>query len=297
MSEASAALARDLAPLFAPDIVAVVGASDDSRKWGHFYARSVLRGEERRTVYLVNARGGTVLGRETHRSLRDLPEVPDLALLIVPAAAFEEVVLEALELGVPALVAITAGLGELGPEGRRQELELVARVRARGSVLVGPNCLGVLDTSSGLDASGFVDSPPGTVAVFSQSGSLGCDLAIRAHASGYGFSRFVSLGNQVDLTAAELIDHAVDDDGTDVIALYLEDVIAGRRLTEAARRARDAGKPVVMLGAGLTVAGARAAQSHTGSLASESAVLGAACQAAGIYRANARGGTRRAARR
>jgi acyl-CoA synthetase (NDP forming) len=283
MAETPAALARDLTPLFAPEVVAVVGASDDPRKWGHFYAKSVLRGGERRTIYLVNARGGTVLGHETYASLSELPEVPDLALLIVPAGRFEDVVGEALELGVPALVAITAGLGELGPEGHKAERELVARVRAAGSMLVGPNCLGVLDMGSGLDASGFVDPPPGTVAFFSQSGSLGCDLAIRAHGSTYGFSRFVSLGNQADVTAAELIDDAIGDDGTEVIALYVEDVVGGRQLIEAALRARDAGKPVVMLAGGLTAAGARAALSHTGSLAADSAVLEAASQAAGIY--------------
>jgi acyl-CoA synthetase (NDP forming) len=289
MADTSPRRIRDLTRLFDPRVVAVIGATDDTRKWGHFYARSVLRGDQRRRVYLVNARGGTVLGRETYRSLRELPEVPDLALLVVRAAVFEDVVLEALDIGVPALVAITAGLGEIGPEGRAKELELVARVRGAGAVLVGPNCLGVIDTGSGLDAAGFIDLPLGTVAFFSQSGTLGCDLAIRAYESGYGFSRFVSLGNQVDLTAAELIDHAIRDDRTEVIALYIEDVIAGRRLVEAARRAKDAGKPVVMLAGGLTSAGARAARSHTGSLAADSAVVESACEAAGIYRASSPG--------
>ncbi|MDA2986126.1 MAG: acetate--CoA ligase family protein [Actinomycetota bacterium] len=270
-------------------MVAVVGASDDPSKWGNLYAKTVLKGEHRRTVLLVNGRGTQVLGRNTYTSLLEVPVSPDLVVCVTPAGALEQVIDDGLAMGARSFVVITAGLGEEGPAGVAREQAIVGRIRGAGAVMVGPNCLGIVDTNSDLDAGGFIDLPRGNVAFFSQSGTLGCDLSLRGRAAGYGFSRFVSLGNQADLTVSELIDDAVTHEATRAIALYCEDVISGRHFVHAAARATNAGKPVVLLWAGGSEAGSRSASSHTGALAADSALIDAACRSAGIFRADSPG--------
>ena len=143
-------MARDLQPLFAPRSVAILGASNDPAKWGNWLARGALRGEHRRPVFLVNRNGGEVLGREAFASVADLPEAPELVVIAVPAAGFEEAVDASLARGARAIVGITAGLGESGGEAGLRERALVERVREAGAMLLGPNCLGVFDATSDL---------------------------------------------------------------------------------------------------------------------------------------------------
>jgi acetate---CoA ligase (ADP-forming) len=272
-------MARDLRPLFDPRSVAIVGASDDPAKWGNWLGRGALKGEHRRPVYLVNRNGGTVLGRAAYRSLADLPGAPELVVVAVPAAAFEQAVDDALAAGAQALIGITAGLGELGAEAGLRERALVERVRASGAVLLGPNCLGVYDAGSdlGLASNEF---PPGTVGLVSQSGNLALELGILARQVGLGFSRFASIGNQADVDIAELVAAFADHALTEVIAVYAEDFRSGRAFVDAAA---GAGKPVVLLTVGASEASARAAHSHTGALVSDMAVVAAAARAAGAH--------------
>jgi acyl-CoA synthetase (NDP forming) len=276
-------LSRDLRPLFDPRSVAIVGASGTPGKWGHWLARGALEAEERRSVYLVNRNGGEILGRDAFRSLADVPDAPELVVVTVPAGAFEEAVDDALHAGARALVVISAGLGESGPEGQARERAVVERVRAAGAVLVGPNCLGVFDAGTELHLSS--DSvPSGPIGLISQSGNLALEVGMLAVDVGLGFSRFVSIGNQADLEAAELIDDLAAHEPTKVIAVYCEDFKDGRAFARAARRAVEGGKPVLLLAGGATAASARAARSHTGALVSDLAAVDAACAAAGIQR-------------
>jgi len=272
-------MARDLEPLFAPRSVAIVGASDDPAKWGNWLGRGALRGEHRRPVYLINRNGGTVLDRPAYASLHDLPDAPELVVISVPAAAFEQTVDDALAVGARALVGITAGLGELGPEAQEREQELVERVRAAGAMLLGPNCLGVFDATSdlGLASNEF---PPGPIGLISQSGNLALELGILARAVDLGFSRFASVGNQADVDLAELVASFAAHDGTQLIAVYAEDFSDGRSFVDAAAAAA---KPVVLLTVGRSAASIRAAASHTGALVSDVAVVEAACRAAGAH--------------
>jgi acetate---CoA ligase (ADP-forming) len=272
-------MARDLRPLFDPRSVAVVGASDDPAKWGNWLGRGALRGEHRRPVYLVNRKGGTVLGRRAYRSLTELPDAPELVVVSVPAAAFEQTVDDALAAGARALIGITAGLGERGDEAGARERELVGRVRDAGAMLLGPNCLGVYDAASdlGLASNEF---PPGPIGLVSQSGNLALELGILARASGLGFSRFASIGNQADVDLAELVNAFGVHPETRAIAVYAEDFRDGRAFVDAAAAA---GKPVVLLTVGASEASARAARSHTGALVSDGAVVAAAARAAGIH--------------
>lgn len=271
-------MTRNLEPLFAPSSVAVLGASADPRKWGNWLASRALRGEHRRAVHLINRRGGEILGRPAHRSLLELDAPVDLVLITVPEALLETAVEEALSAGAKALVVISAGT-----EGSDRDAAIGSKVRDAGAVLVGPNCLGIFDADSELELASN-DLPPGRVAMISQSGNLALEISVLMREVGLGFSRFVSLGNQADLTAAELIDATARHERTAGIALYVEDFRDGRAFARAASRARDAGKPVVLLTASGHEAAARAIRSHTGALASDDAAIEAACQAAGIER-------------
>ena len=271
-------MSRDLSALFDPKSVAVVGASNVPGKWGYLLAEGALRGKERRSVYLVNRRGGEILGRPAHSSLEGLPEAPELVVIAVPASGLEEAVEESLVAGAKALVAISAGLGEMGDEGRAREEAIVARVRAAGAVLVGPNCLGVYDAEAGLELCSE-DLVPGSIGLVSQSGNLALEVGLLAEDFGLGFSRFVSLGNQADVEAWELIESFAAHEPTKLIAVYLEDFRDGRAF---ARACAAAGKPVVLLAGGATEAAARAARSHTGALASDLSAIRAAAIAGGV---------------
>jgi acyl-CoA synthetase (NDP forming) len=272
-------MARDLRPLFDPRSVAIVGASDDPAKWGNWLGRGALKGEHRRPVYLINRNGGTVLGRSAYTSLGELPDAPELVVVAVPPAAFEQTVDDALGAGARALIGITAGLGELGDEAKAHQDALVQRVRDAGAILLGPNCLGVYDASSDLGIASN-EFPPGTIGLVSQSGNLALELGILARQSELGFSRFASIGNQADVDLAELVLSFSQHAATEVIAVYAEDFRDGRAFVDAAAAAA---KPVVLLTVGASEASARAALSHTGALVSSAAVVEAAARAANIH--------------
>ena len=273
--------------LFSPRTVAIVGASADSAKWGHILAQHALGSPGDRRVLLVNRHGGDVLGHPTYPSARAAAAAHersiDLAVLCVPVGSFVDSVADAVAAGARAIVAITAGLSETGPDGARLEAEGLAVARGAGAVLVGPNCLGIVDTTTGLQLAHAV-LPAGDVAVLSQSGNLVLDLAGLLAERGLGVSRFVSLGNQADLGVVDFLHSCVGHEGTRAVAVYTENVIDGRDFLDAARALRDAGKPLVLLAPGRTEAAVRSAASHTGSLTSSSMVIDAACAAVGAHR-------------
>jgi acyl-CoA synthetase (NDP forming) len=274
-------LRRDLTPLFSPASVAVVGASDDPVKWGHWIALRALRGEGRRDVHLVNRRGGVVLGRPAYPSLAAVPGGAELVVLAVPAAHAEQAVRDAIDVGARAIVAISAGAdGEAGGAGDRA---LASVAREAGVALLGPNCLGVFDGAAELELVSN-DLPRGSIGLISQSGQLSLEIGMLAEEAGLGFSRFVSLGNQADLQAADFIRDLAEHDGTELIAIYAEDFLDGREFIAAAASATRAGKPVLLMAIEHSEATARAVRSHTGALASDGATIDAACRAAGIER-------------
>jgi acyl-CoA synthetase (NDP forming) len=276
---------RDLSALFEPEAVAIVGASDDPVKWGNWLARGALRGAARRRVYLVNRRGGEVLGRPAYRALGELPEPPALAVIAVPPAVLDDAVDDAIAAGARALVVITAGASD-GDAGGAADRALAERARAAGVVLLGPNCLGVFDAAAELDLVSN-ELPGGSIGLISQSGNLALEIGMLAATAGLGFSRFASVGNQADVEIAELIGELARHEPTELIAVYVEDFRDGRAFAAAAESATAAGKPVVLLAIEHTAATARAVASHTGALASAGAAIDAACRAAGIVRVHA----------
>ncbi|MCX2947988.1 acetate--CoA ligase family protein [Lentzea sp. NEAU-D7] len=254
-----------------PASVAVVGASDDPAKWGHWLARGALVGHDRRAVHLVNRGGGAVLGQPTVRSLSELAEAPELVVLAVPAAHVPAVVDEALAAGVRGFVGITSGIDD----------RVIRRIRDAGARLLGPNCLGVFDAATSLHLA-WGRFQAGSLGVVSQSGQVGLEIAGLAAASGTGVSRFVSVGNQADVTAAEALQDLVSHDLTTVVGVYLESF--GPGIVAAMSDLRAAGKPVVLLTVGSSVAAREAARTHTGALTSSSDVVDAACRRAGAVR-------------
>lgn len=282
---AAAAPPRDLRPLFDPRSIAVVGASSNAAKWGYWLTKGALRGAGRRAVHLVNPSGQPVLGHPTVASLAELEEAPELVVSAVPSAAFDATVEAALECGARGIIAINAGFAELGPGGRERQEKLAARVRAAGAMLVGPNCLGLMDSGTELEAAwlpvGRAGLAPGPLTVVAQSGNLGLDLTVHARERGIGVARFISIGNQGDVSLAEFMHDLASHEETKLIALYCEDVGDGRALFAAAERAVAAGKQVLVIAAGGSEASSRAARSHTGSLTSAADVVAAACRDSG----------------
>ncbi|MFJ4963434.1 acetate--CoA ligase family protein [Streptomyces sp. NPDC088729] len=258
-----------------PASVAVVGASANPAKWGYWLARGALAGRDRRAVHLVTRSGGELFGRPAAASLDDLPDVPELVAFCVPAREVPGVVGQALALGVRGLLGITAGV----PDGSG----LAARVAAAGARMIGPSSLGLFDAESALQIT-WGDFPAGHLAVVSQSGQVGSEIALLAQRAGLGISRFVSVGSQLDVTTAELLEDLVDHDTTRAVGVYLESFQDGRRIFDAIRALRAAGKPVVLLAVGSSEAGARAARSHTSALTSPMELVDAACRAAGALR-------------
>ncbi|RAG83994.1 CoA-binding protein [Streptacidiphilus pinicola] len=258
-----------------PASVAVVGASENPAKWGYWLARGALEGRGRRRVHLVNRGGGEVLGVRAVARLGELGEAPELVAVCVPAAQVPGVVDEALAAGARGLLVITADLED--------PAALAARVAAAGARLIGPTSLGLVDTATRLQLAwgGF---RPGALAVVSQSGQVGTEIAALAERSGLGISRFVSVGAQVDVTAGELLEDLTDHARTRAVALYLEGFRDAARVFAAVRALRAAGKPVLLLTVGDSEAGGRAARSHTGALTPPAEAVDAVCRAAGAVR-------------
>ncbi|MEP7091819.1 MAG: acetate--CoA ligase family protein, partial [Nocardioidaceae bacterium] len=258
-----------------PASVAVVGASDDHAKWGYWLARGALGGRHRRAVYLVNSSSSTVQGETSYPNVTALPEVPELVVLCVPPRFIEGVVNESLARGVKAFLGITAGV--------THEQRVGAAIRAAGARIVGPNSLGLYDASTELQLA-WGNFTPGPLAIVSQSGQLGSEIAILGERAGLGVSRFISVGNQIDVNAAELLDDLIDHDATRIIALYLESFADGAHLVKTLSGLAEAGKQTIILTTGASEASQRLAQSHTGSLTSALDTVDAACRAAGAIR-------------
>ncbi|MEO2241111.1 MAG: CoA-binding protein [Euryarchaeota archaeon] len=272
--------------LFEPRAVAVVGASRDPRKVGHSVLRNLLAGFEG-DVYPVNPHADEILGVRCYPSLSEVPGPVDLAVIVVPAPIVPEVVREAGEAGVGYCVVISAGFSEAGNE--ELERELVRAAREAGVRIVGPNCLGVINARSGLNASFAAEMPPaGSIAFVSQSGALATSVidwfsSGDVGAIGVGFSKFVSLGNAADLDFPDFLEYLAGDEETDVVVLYLEGVKDGDAFAEALSACAGR-KPVIVLKGGRTEAGAEAVSTHTGSLAGSGEVYrGVIEQCGGVF--------------
>jgi acetyl coenzyme A synthetase (ADP forming)-like protein len=272
--------------VFRPRSVAVIGASRQEDSIGAALFHNLLSHRFEGPVYPVHPHARVVRSVTAYPDVESIPGEVDLAVIIVPAPRAVEVLEACGRKGVRGAVVISAGFREIGPEGAERERQLLDCARRHGIRLIGPNCLGVLNTEPAvrLDAT-FAPAwpPPGPVAFSSQSGALGLAILETATQLGVGISHFASIGNKADVSGNDLLEYWMEDPGTRVILLYLESFGNPRRFLEIARRVTRS-KPVVAVKSGRTSAGARAASSHTGSLAGADIAVDALCRQAGVIR-------------
>jgi len=272
--------------IFNPSSVAVIGASEDRKKVGHVIFKNLIEQGFKGKVYPVNVKRKEILGRKCYSSVKDIPDKIDLAIIAIPAKGVLPVIKDCADQGVKGVVVITAGFREIGGEGIQLEKEITKIVKEAKMKMVGPNCLGVINTFNNMNATFAPNLPPsGRVSFFSQSGALGVALIDWAIENDFGFNKFVSLGNKADLNETDFLEYFGNDPDTDVILGYIEDIKDGKRFLEIAQKVAKI-KPVIIIKSGSTEAGARAASSHTGALAGSDRALTEAFKKAGIIRVN-----------
>jgi acyl-CoA synthetase (NDP forming) len=273
--------------VFHPRSVAVVGASTNPDSPGHDYVRSLLDFNYRGSVYPINPRASELLGLRAYPSLRDVPGTVDFVISCIPAEGILDLVEECREKGVKVLQLFTGRFSETGRrEGARLEEELMRRARAAGLRVIGPNCMGVYYPAGGLSFRPDLPKEPGGIAFLSQSGNNAVELVLHAAVRGLRFGKVMSYGNAADLDESDFLAYLAGDGETEVIGAYVEGVRDGRRFL-AALRAAAAAKPVVVLKAGRTAAGARSAASHTAALAGTHRVWSGALRQAGAVQVDA----------
>jgi acetyltransferase len=279
--------AHPLDAIFAPRSVAVIGATDRQGSIGRAVLWSLVSSPFGGTVYPVSDKHASVLGIKAYQRVREIPERVDLAVVVTPAKTVPGIVTECVEAGVRGAIVISAGFKEHGEAGRELERQILERIRGRGMRLIGPNCLGVMNPVSGLNATFASKSMPkaGSVAFISQSGALCTAILDWAQQELVGFSAFVSVGSMLDVGWGDLIDYLGNDPRTHSIVIYMETVGDARSFLSAAREV-SLTKPIIIIKAGRTEAAAKAAASHTGSLTGSDEVLDAAFRRCGVLRVN-----------
>lgn len=277
---------RSIERLLRPRSVAVVGASREPGTIGHELFRNLLSGRFAGPVYPVNPKATHVASVRAYPSVLEVPDAIDLAVVAVPAALVPDVVRECGEKGVHGLVVVSAGFAEAGPKGAAAERELARLAHELGMRVVGPNCMGVVNTDPDVSMNAtFAPVPPrrGRVAFSSQSGGLGIAILAEAARRGLGVSSFVSIGNKADVSSNDLLRYWEQDPSTDVVLLYLESFGNPRMFSRIARRLARR-KPIVAVKGGRTRAGSRGAASHTAAMATPEVAVEALFRQAGVIR-------------
>ena len=272
--------------LFSPRSIAVIGASKTVGKVGYLTLSNLVQSGFQGPIVPINSAGGELFGLPVYKQLADYPDPIDLVVIAVPAEMVPAAARDAVAKKAGAVVVVASGFKEAGPEGRALEDELIAICQRGGVRLLGPNCLGVINTAIRMNASFSRRIPQaGSMAIFSQSGALCTAMMDIADERELGVSKAISIGNKADITEVDVLEALAEDEDTRVIVGYLEDISDGDRFVKAAEAASNR-KPVVILKAGTTAAGSRAAANHTGVLVGKDTAYGAAFKRAGICRAD-----------
>ena len=270
--------------LFHPHSIAFVGASASIGKWGHtLFTITAGRGYQGK-IYLVNPKGGTIANRPVFRSVLDIPEKVDLAVVTVPAAGVMDLIPQFKSKGIANMLLISSGFAEVGPAGKVLEQALVEKASQNGIVLIGPNTMGICNPHIHLYCTGSHVMPePGSTVVVAQSGNMGTQLLAFAEQQGIGIRAFCGSGNEAMVTIEDYVDAFEKDAATQTVMLYVESVKNGRRFLESCRRVGRI-KPIVLMKGGRSLAGNKAAASHTGAMSSDSRIFDAVCRQAGIVK-------------
>lgn len=277
---------NSLLPFFQPKGVVIIGASTSPEKLGYGVARNLIQSGYTGALHFVAQKSGELFGRKIHTSLQDIPDPVDLAILIVPTPATPQTIEDCAKHGIKAAVIVSAGFREVGEEGAILEQQCIDIARAHGVRLLGPNCIGTIDTHLPLDTT-FLQPPmpeKGGIGFISHSGAFAAAIIDWARGQGFGFSRLVSLGNQADVNETDMLPMLASDNNTKVIVMYMESISNGRRFVQVASKVSKH-KPIIALKVGRFEAGQKAAASHTGALAASDTAFDAAFEKAGVLRA------------
>lgn len=273
---------RSMEAFFAPRSVAVIGATEKAGSVGRAVLWNLISNPFGGTVFPINPKRPNVLGIKSYPSIGDLPEQVDLAVIVTPAATVPGLIRECAAAGVKSVIVISAGFKEAGPQGVEYERQIMAEAVKSNIRIIGPNCLGVMNPRTGLNATfAGTMARPGNVAFISQSGALCTAVLDWSLRENVGFSAFVSVGSMLDVDWGDLIDYLGDDPQTKSIIIYMETIGDARSFLSAAREVALS-KPIIVIKAGRTQAAAKAAASHTGSLAGSYDVLEAAFRRSGV---------------
>ena len=271
---------------FAPKTVAVIGATETAGSVGRTILWNLVSSPFGGTVFPVNPKRPSVLGIKAYKHISEVPEPVDLAVIVTPAATVPGIIHECAEQGVRGAIVISAGFKEIGPAGVELERQIMAEARRGDMRVIGPNCLGVMRPVTGLNATfASAMARPGNVGFISQSGALCTAILDWSLREKVGFSAFLSLGSMLDVGWGDLIDYLGNDPHTRSIVIYMESIGDARSFLSAAREVA-LNKPIIVIKAGRTEAAAKAAASHTGSLAGSDEVLEAAFRRCGVLRVN-----------
>ncbi len=271
-----------LRPFFEPNGVAIIGASTKPNKLSYGILENLVKGGFQGGIYPVNPKGGQILGVTVYANVAAIPDPVDLAIIVLPVEMTLTTLQECADRGIKNAVIITSGFKEVGGAGAALESQVLSFAREHGMRVIGPNCVGVMNMKTGMNAT-FIKGMPvkGPIAFISQSGAIFGGVVDLIIESKIGFSRFASMGNEMDVSEAEMIEYFGEDPEVGVIAVYLEGAQNGPRFMEAARKISKK-KPIVLLKAGKSNAGAQAVSSHTGSLAGEYAAYQAVFEQTGV---------------
>ena len=275
---------QNLDYLFNPRSVAVIGASADPSKWGYEIIAKIMSGSPAAKVFPINRNGGEILGQKVYRQLSEVPDEVDLAIVIIPPKAVPGIMQDCVNKGIKVAVVISAGFRETGDAGLEIEAEVKRIARSGGVRFVGPNCNGFFNTAvqlfSSNDRAGVSAGP---ISLISQSGNFGGYILEQGEAMRVGFNKYVSSGNEADITFEDYLEYLADDPQTEVICAYLEGVKDGKRFFDLAKKVTRK-KPVVVMKVGRSAEGAQAAKSHTGSLAGADTIQDAVFKQTGVIR-------------
>ena len=275
-----------LKSFFEPKGVAIIGASEKADKLSNGILKNMLQYGYNGEVYPVNPKSSEILGRKCYPDITSVPDPVDLAVIILPAPVIPSILEACGERGIRNVTVISGGFKEIGEEGKKLEGKILEIINKYDMRMIGPNCVGSLTQSNGMNTT-FIKGRPavGGIGFVSQSGAVCGGIVDHVLDKGIGFSHFLSLGNEADVTETDMMEYLGDDPDTNVIAIYSEGIRDGQKFIEAAKKVTQK-KPVVILKAGRSDAGARAVSSHTGSLAGSHAAYQAAFQQSGVIEVN-----------
>lgn len=274
---------RSLELVFNPRSVAVIGASEVPGKASERRTRSLIQGGYKGDIYLINPKRSELFGRKAYPAITEIEGEVDLVMIVVAPRFLTASVADSVKMGAKGIIIITAGLGETGEEGKRIENEILGEAAKTGTFVIGPNCSGMFSASGDMNILGVPEIEKGPISVLAQSGNVIDSLTHYARMRKIGFSKIISVGNAIGVNFHEYIDYLKDDSDTKVIMTYLEGIKDGDNLVKVVRETSKV-KPVIALKVGSSSAGARAAASHTGSLAGDDVIVDAAFRQAGVVR-------------